>query len=227
MGSDADSRQPYGADVEESATPQEGASAAATAVAVAPADTPTVVFIGTSLTAGYGLTPDRAYPAAVQRLAAADNLPVRMVNAGLSGETSAGALRRVEWVLRSPADVVVIETGANDGLRALDIDATRANITGIVQRIRRAQPAARVFLVQMEAPPNFGPDYTARFRDMYPAIARETGATLVPFLLEGVAAVPELNQSDGIHPNIAGAERVAGTVWTALKPAVAALHAQR
>ncbi|HEX6251134.1 MAG TPA: arylesterase, partial [Gemmatimonadaceae bacterium] len=187
MGSDADSRQPYGADGEESAIPREEA---ATARAVAPADTPTVVFIGTSLTAGYGLAPQRAFPAAVQRLAAADDLPVRVVNAGLSGETSAGALRRVEWVLRSPADVVVIETGANDGLRALNIDATRANITAIVQRIMRVQPAARVFLVQMEAPPNFGADYTARFRDMYPSIARETGATLVPFLLEGVAAIP-------------------------------------
>lgn len=226
MGSDADSRQPYGGDVEESANPQENAAVPRAAGAVAPADTPTVVFIGTSLTAGYGLSPELAYPAAVERLAAADNLPVKVVNAGLSGETSAGALRRVEWVLRSPADVVVVETGANDGLRALDIAATRSNITGIVQRIARAQPAARVFLVQMEAPPNFGADYTARFRDMYPAIARETGATLVPFLLEGVAAVPEMNQSDGIHPNVAGAERVARTVWGTLKPAVSELHAR-
>lgn len=224
MASDADSRQPYGDDAGEPVIPRADAAAAA---AVAPADTPTVVFIGTSLTAGYGLTPERAFPAAVQRLAAADNLPVRVVNAGLSGETSAGALRRVEWVLRSPADVVVIETGANDGLRALNIDATRANITEIVQRIMRARPAARVFLVQMEAPPNFGADYTARFRDMYPAIARETGATLIPFLLDGVAAIPEMNQADGIHPNVAGAERVARTVWATLRPAVAALHANR
>ncbi|CAN5264889.1 arylesterase [soil metagenome] len=191
------------------------------------ADTPAVVFIGTSLTAGYGLAAERAYPAVVGRLAASENLPIRIVNAGLSGETSAGALRRVDWVLRSPADVVVVETGANDGLRALDIVSTRENITAIVQRIRRTHPDAHVLLVQMEAPPNFGPDYTTRFREMYPAIARETGATLVPFLLEGVAAVPGMNQADGIHPNVAGAERVARTVWTALKPVIAAAHPGR
>jgi acyl-CoA thioesterase-1 len=222
MGSDADSRQPYAVDVDESAPAERGPVSAIAQPAAGVADTPTVVFIGTSLTAGLGLAPERAYPAVVGQLAARENVPIRIVNAGLSGETSAGALRRVEWVLRSPADVVVVETGANDGLRALNIDATRGNITALIQRIRRTQPGARILLVQMEAPPNFGADYAARFREMYPAIARETGATLVPFLLEGVAAVPEMNQADGIHPNVAGAERVAETVWAVLKPIVAA-----
>lgn len=222
MGSDADSRQPYAIDINESAPAQREQAAAVPPPVAGVADTPTVVFIGTSLTAGLGLAPERAYPAVVGRLAESENLPIRVVNAGLSGETSAGALRRAEWVLRSPADVVVVETGANDGLRALDIDSTRENITALIQRIRRAQPGARILLAQMEAPPNFGVDYTTRFRAMYPAIAIEMGATLVPFLLEGVAAVPEMNQPDGIHPNIVGAERVAETIWAALKPVVVA-----
>lgn len=225
MGSGAEPRQPYAVEMDEPATAPREAEAAVLPAAAIATDTPVVVFLGTSLTAGYGLAPERAYPAVIGRLATNENLPIRVVNAGLSGETSAGALRRVDWVLRSPADVVVVETGANDGLRALDIDSTRENITAIVQRIRRAHPAAHVLLVQMEAPPNFGLDYTSRFREMYPSIAREAGVTLVPFLLEGVAAVPEMNQADGIHPNVAGAERVALTVWAALKPAVSELYA--
>lgn len=186
-------------------------------------DGPVVVFLGTSLTAGYGLSPDRAYPAVVARLAEEDDRPIRVVNAGLSGETSAGALRRVDWVLRNPADLYVIETGANDGLRALDANTTRANIAALIRKIRDAQPDAGILLVQMEAPPNFGREYTTRFRSIFPEIAAETGATLVPFLLEGVATVPELNQADGIHPNVVGAERVAANVWAYLRPAVESL----
>jgi acyl-CoA thioesterase I len=187
-----------------------------------PAIAPTVVFFGTSLTAGYGLAAERAFPAVVARLAKQDGVPLRAVNGGLSGETSAGALRRVDWVLRGPADIVVIETGANDGLRALDVAATQRNITQIVRRVQRTQPRASVLLVQMEAPPNFGRDYTSRFRGMYSAVACETGVMLVPFLLEGIAAVPELNQADGLHPNAAGAERMAANVWKVLKPVVEA-----
>jgi acyl-CoA thioesterase I len=190
-------------------------------------DAPTVIFLGTSLTAGYGLTPEQAYPAVVERLAAEQGTSIRSVNAGLSGETSAGALRRIEWVLRTPADIVVIETGANDGLRALDVEATRTNIREIIARIRAAQPTAHIMLVQMEAPPNFGADYTSRFRSMYGAIAEQSGVTLVPFLLDGVAAVPDLNLEDGIHPNAAGAERVAANVWRSLGPAVERVHRGR
>jgi acyl-CoA thioesterase-1 len=177
-----------------------------------------VVFVGTSLTAGLGLDPDSAYPARIQRKADSAGLPVQVVNGGVSGETSAGALRRIDWVLRDPADVVVLETGANDGLRALQVDSTRANIEAIVRRIRATHPTARIVLVQMEAPPNLGPRYTAAFHAMFPAVARSQGIALAPFLLTDVAGVARLNQSDGIHPNDAGERIVAATVWRALEP---------
>lgn len=187
-----------------------------------PPSAPTVVFIGTSLTAGYGITLETAYPAVVGRLAREDGVPIDVVNAGVSGETSAGAVRRIEWILRRPADVFVVETGANDGLRALDVNDTRANITRLVRAIQSRYPRAAIVLVKMEAPPNFGPVYTRSFRRIYDDVARETGVTLAPFLLEGVAAVPDLNQGDGIHPNVAGAERVAANVWKTLEPIVRA-----
>ena len=179
-----------------------------------------VLFVGTSLTAGYGLTPELAYPAIVAKLAEADGLPIQIVNAGLSGETSAGALRRMDWLLRTPADVIVIETGANDALRGLDPDSTRANLERIIAIIRQAQPRARIVLVQMEAPPNYGIGYVRRFRAMYGDVARVERVVLAPFLLDGVAGLPVLNQADGIHPNRRGAELVAGNVWKALKPVV-------
>jgi acyl-CoA thioesterase-1 len=176
-----------------------------------------VVFVGTSLTAGLGLDPDSAYPALIQRKADSAGVPVTVVNAGVSGETSAGALRRIDWVLREPLDVLVLETGANDGLRALRVDSTRENLAAIVARTRQAHPGARVVVVQMEAPPNLGPEYTARFRAMFPDVARSAGATLTPFLLDRVAGVARLNQGDGIHPNEAGARVVAETVWGTLR----------
>jgi acyl-CoA thioesterase I len=202
------------------------AEAAVPRPSAASPDAPTVIFIGTSLTAGYGLSADQAYPARVAARAARAGLPINAVNAGVSGETSAGALRRVEWVLRTPAEIVVVETGANDGLRGLSVQAARENLTRIIQEIRRIQPDAKVVLLQMEAPPNLGADYTNRFREMYPAVAAETGVTLLPFLLEGVAAVREMNLPDGIHPNAAGTERVAANVWSHLRPVVAELHAE-
>lgn len=183
-----------------------------------------VLFVGTSLTAGYGLTPELAFPAVVATLAESDGLPLEIVNAGLSGETSAGALRRMDWILRAPADVIVIETGANDGLRGLDPDSTRANLEQIIARIRRAQPRARIVLVQMEAPPNYGSGYVRKFRAMYGEVARGERVALAPFLLEGVAGLPELNQADGIHPNKRGAELVAANVWKTLKPVVASIR---
>ena len=186
----------------------------------APVSGPRVVFVGTSLTAGLGLAPEESYPALLQRKADSAGYAARMVNAGLSGETSAGALRRIDWLMREPADVVVIETGANDGLRGLNVDSTRANIEAIVARVRAAQPGARILLAQMEAPPNMGDRYTTAFRAMYPAIARERGLTLVPFLLERVAGVVELNQGDGIHPNEEGEKIVAENVWRVLEPAL-------
>lgn len=187
---------------------------------VARAGATKVLFVGTSLTAGYGLTPELAYPSVVARLAESDGVPIDVTNAGLSGETSAGALRRMDWVLRGPADVIVIETGANDALRGLDPDSTRANLERIIERIRAAQPRAKIVLVQMEAPPNYGTGYVRRFRAMYAEVARGEAVVLAPFLLDGVAGLPELNQADGIHPNRRGAELVAANVWKALRPVV-------
>jgi acyl-CoA thioesterase-1 len=174
--------------------------------------------MGTSLTAGLGLDPDSAFPAIIQRKADSAGVPLDAVNAGSSGETSAGALRRIAWVLRERPDIVVLETGANDGLRALRVDSTRANLEAIVERIRAAHPEARIVLVQMEAPPNLGPRYTADFRAMFPAVAGKYGLALVPFLLDQVAGIDSLNQADGIHPNEAGERIVAETVWRTLRP---------
>jgi acyl-CoA thioesterase-1 len=182
----------------------------------------TVLFLGTSLTAGLGLEPDSAYPQQLQRKIDAVGLPYQTVNAGVSGETSAGLLRRLDWVLQRPASVIVVETGANDGLRGLPVTATRTTIGQILARIRRDQPDARVALVQMEAPTNLGASYTTPFRAMFPALAREHGATLIPFLLDGVAGHPSLNQADGIHPNYAGERLVTETVWKGLEPVLRA-----
>lgn len=179
-----------------------------------------VLMVGTSLTAGLGLDPEQSYPAILQQLADSNRLNVEIVNAGLSGETSAGALRRVDWLLQEPAPVVVIETGANDGLRGLDPDSTKANITGIIQKVRAANPEARILLAQMEAPPNLGTRYTRAFHDVFFNVAREEGVTLIPFFLEDVAGVPAMNQSDGIHPNEAGARRAAQNMWRTLAPAL-------
>jgi acyl-CoA thioesterase-1 len=178
----------------------------------------TVVFMGTSLTAGLGLDLDQAYPALLQRKIDSAGLPFHVVNAGLSGETSAGALRRVPWLLRGPVDVFVLETGANDALRGLDVDSTRGNIVAVIRAVRAARPHAAIGLVAMEAPPNMGPRYTAAFRAVYPEVARETGVRLLPFLLSGVAGRADLNQGDGIHPNVRGAAIVADTVWRGLEP---------
>lgn len=184
---------------------------------------PVVLFIGTSLTAGLGLDPSEAWPARVGELAEAAGAPIRVVNAGLSGETSAGALERADWVLRGPADIVVIETGANDGLRGLDVASVRRNIDALVAKVRAAKPDARVVLVQMEAPPNLGPAYTSDFRALYPALASQYGIPLVPFLLDSVAGRRELNQPDGIHPTAEGARIAARQVWRTLEPVVRAV----
>jgi acyl-CoA thioesterase-1 len=183
---------------------------------------PRVLFIGTSLTAGLGLDPDSAYPAIIARRAAAAGLPITVSNAGVSGETSAGALRRMDWLVKEPVDVVVIETGANDGLRGVDPDSTAANLRSIIAKVQEAQPSARIALVQMEAPTNLGASYTSRFRTVFPTVATQTSVTLFPFLLDSVAGVAALNQADGIHPNEEGARRVATTIWAALQPLIPA-----
>lgn len=178
----------------------------------------TVLFVGTSLTAGLGLAQEDAYPALVQEKIDSAGLPFRVVNAGVSGETSAGALRRVDWLLRQPFEVLVLETGANDMLRGTDLDSTRANIQSIIDRVRAERPGVRIVLAGMLAPPNLGRGYANRFGELYPALAERNDLPLVPFLLEDVGGVREMNQGDGIHPNEEGARLLARNVWTVLEP---------
>lgn len=177
-----------------------------------------IVFAGTSLTAGYGLDPDSAYPLQVQRMIDSAGLRFEVVNAGVSGETSAGLLQRLEWLLRGPFDILVVETGANDGLRGIPVETMERNIQQIIDGVRATRPGARVALVQMEAPPNLGRDYTRRFREVFPRLARKNDVLLLPFLLEGVAGVRELNQADGMHPNYEGERILARNVWKGLRP---------
>jgi len=178
----------------------------------------TVLFVGTSLTAGLGLDPDSAFPMLIQRKIDSAGLPFDVVNAGVSGETSAGLLDRLGWLLRGTFDVMVLETGANDGLRGLPPAALRANLEQALDRIEATRPDARVVLVQMEALPNLGAKYASDFHAVYPTIAKKKGLTLIPFLLAGVAGHRELNQGDGVHPNDAGEHIVASNVWSGLKP---------
>lgn len=179
---------------------------------------PTIVFLGTSLTAGLGLDPDSAYPALIQRKLDSAGLRFTVVNAGQSGESSAGALTRIDWILRQRPAVLVIETGANDGLRGQDPDSTHANIEAIIDRTRALSPGTKLVLASMEAMPNLGQTYVRRFRGIFPAVAKANGIPLLPFMLERVAGVDSLNQPDGIHPNEAGARLVAANVWRGLRP---------
>jgi acyl-CoA thioesterase I len=197
------------------------AASAPPAAGAAADDRPVILFLGTSLTAGLGLDPSRAYPALLQEKVDSAGLRYRVVNAGVSGETSAGARRRMGWLLSQPVAVLVVETGANDGLRGQDPEATRENIQAILDEARRQSPPPRVVLAAMEALPNYGEAYRRRFRALYSELAERNGATLVPFLLEGVAGEPGLNQPDGIHPTAEGQERVAENVWKALEPVLA------
>lgn len=177
-----------------------------------------MLFIGTSLTAGLGLPdPVEAWPGQIGRIADSLGYRIRVQNAGLSGETSAGALRRTDWLLKDTSDVVVIETGANDGLRGLSLADLTQNLTSIVTKVQVAMPKAQIVIVQMEAPPNMGVEFSSGFRGVFPSVAKATGATLTPFLLDGVAGIAPLNQADGIHPTKAGAAKAARNVWPALR----------
>jgi acyl-CoA thioesterase-1 len=180
---------------------------------------PRIVVLGDSLTAGLGLAPDQAYPALLQKRLDAAGLKYEVVNAGVSGDTSAGGLRRVDWALDGDVKVLIVALGGNDALRGLPVEQLRQNLTAIVERAKAR--GIKVILAGMEAPPNFGASYTAAFRETYRDVAKAHGAVLIPFLLDGVAGLPEMNQGDGIHPTAAGAQRVADIVWTALQPLVA------
>jgi acyl-CoA thioesterase-1 len=179
---------------------------------------PRIVCLGDSLTAGLGLSPDQAYPALLERRLAEAGLDYEVVNAGVSGDTSAGGLRRLDWSLTGDVQVLVLALGANDGLRGLPAGELRDNLARIIETSQRR--GATVVLAGMEAPPNFGAPYTREFRAVYQDLARRYPVVFVPFLLEGVAGVPSLNQADGIHPTAEGQRRIADLIWTALAPAV-------
>ena len=190
--------------------------ASQTAAQPAPKAQRTVVFLGDSLTAGYGLAAEQAYPALVQRKLEAARLPWQVVNAGVSGDTSAGGAARLDWIYRRKVDVLVVELGANDGLRGIPVADTERNLRTILDRAKREK--SRVLLVGMQLPENYGPAYRKAFQGIFPRLAKAYRVAYLPFLLEGVAMRPELNQADGIHPNAEGARKVADTVWKALAP---------
>lgn len=182
-------------------------------------DGPTVVFLGDSLTAGLGLDVPQNFPSLIQQRLAAAGYAHRVVNAGVSGDTSAGGLRRLDWALaEGKPDVLVVGLGGNDGLRGLPPEQLEENLAAIIEHGQKR--GVTVILAGMEAPPNFGADYTSRFRAVYPRLAERYGVTLIPFLLEGVAGVGSLNQADGIHPNARGAELLAELVWRRVEPAL-------
>jgi acyl-CoA thioesterase-1 len=192
-----------------------------------PDDRPVVVFLGTSLTAGLGLQrAEDTYVAQLSEMADSAGTPIRAVNAGVSGETSAGGLRRLDWILREPLDVLVVELGANDGLRGLDPFQLSDNLVEIARTTRTRYPDARIVVAGMEAPPNMGQMYTDAFRFVFTSVAEEANAVLIPFLLDGVAGVPELNQSDGIHPTPEGHRIMAENAWPVLGPIFADLYAE-
>ncbi len=176
-----------------------------------------IVFFGNSLTAGYGLDPSQAFPALIQQRIDSLKLPYLAVNAGLSGETSAGGNTRVDWILKQPVEIFVLELGANDGLRGIQLDETVKNLQSITDKVKTAYPQAKIVLAGMQVPPNMGKAYSDRFRALYGELAEKNNAALVPFLLEGVGGIPELNQGDGIHPTAEGHKILAENVWKVLK----------
>jgi acyl-CoA thioesterase I len=179
---------------------------------------PVVLFLGDSLTAGYGLDQEDAFPAQVERIAEEAGIPIIVINAGLSGETSAGGLRRAQWVLRRDIDIMVLALGANDGLRGLPVEHTRDNLRSIIEYTLSRHKSASILLAGMLAPPNMGPEYTETYAGMYEELATEFSLLRIPFLLEGVAGVASLNLADGIHPNAEGQRIVARNVWSFLEP---------
>lgn len=184
---------------------------------------PKVVALGDSLTAGLGLLEQQAFPALLQQRIDADGYEFEVVNAGVSGDTTAGGLRRLNWALEGDVRVLIVALGANDGMRGLSVGEMRKNLTGIIARAREKRIV--VILAGMEAPPNYGPEYTAAFRQVYHDVAREQGVVFLPFLLTNVAGQSGLNQGDGIHPNAAGAAVMADSVWRVLRPVLDQLAA--
>jgi len=177
----------------------------------------TILFFGNSLTAGYGIDPSQAFPALIQNKIDSLKLNYNVINAGVSGETSAGGNGRIDWILRQPIDVFVLELGGNDGLRGIPLAETKKNLQAIIDKVKAKYPDAKIILAGMQIPPNMGQDYTGEFKKIYPELAAKNKISLIPFLLQGVGGDPKLNQDDGIHPNVQGAKIVAENVWKVLK----------
>jgi len=208
-------------------TAHEAEPAAASPAAESPSSSsaPRIVFLGDSLTAGYGLAKGESVPSLIQKRLKDAGYPYEVVNAGVSGDTSAGGLNRLEWSLAGDVKVLVIELGANDGLRGLPVAGLKQNLTEIITRAQARN--IKVILTGMEAPPNFGPAYTSEFRGVYRQLAKEHDVVFVPFYLDGVAGIPNLNIADGIHPNAEGSRIVEKTIWAALEPLLTKRTADR
>jgi acyl-CoA thioesterase I len=182
-----------------------------------------ILFFGDSLTAGYGIDPAYAFPSLIQEKIRANGWDFQVINAGVSGETTAGGLRRVDWVLQRPVDVFVLELGANDGLRGQPPENARENLQAIIDRVRSKYPRVRIVLAGMRIPTNLGREYTTRFRAIFPELAQKNDAALIPFLLDGVGGIPRLNLPDGLHPTPQGHKIVAENVWDVLEPVLRAM----
>jgi acyl-CoA thioesterase-1 len=185
--------------------------------AVSGVNVKTILFFGNSLTAGYGIDPSEAFPALIQNKIDSLKLNYKVINAGVSGKTSAGGNGRIDWILRQKVDVFVLELGGNDGLRGIPLTATRKNLQAIIDKVKAKYPEAKLVLAGMQIPPNMGQQYTGEFKKIYPELAAKNNIALIPFLLQGVGGDPKLNQADGIHPNVEGAKIVAENVWKVLK----------
>lgn len=181
------------------------------------ADKKTILFFGNSLTAGYGLDEEQSFPALIQQRIDSLGLPYLVVNAGLSGETTSGGLNRIEWVLKQKVDIFVLELGANDVLRGLDLKATESNLKAILDKVKSTYPDVKLMLAGMQAPPNMGNDYTRQFAAIFPRLAKQYNTALIPFLLKDVASIPSLNLADGKHPNVEGQKIVRDNVWEVLE----------
>lgn len=177
----------------------------------------TILFFGNSLTAGYGVDPSEAYPALIQEKIDSLHLNYKVINAGVSGETTSDGNSRVDWILKQPVDIFVLELGGNDGLRGIPLSVTEKNLQSIIDKVKAKYPGSKIILEGIQIPPNMGQDYTTQFRKIYPQLASKNKIELIPFLLKGVGGDPKLNQRDGIHPTAEGHKIVAENVWEVLK----------
>ena len=206
----------------ETANTQQTDSTAAGATPPSPdsviTSTRTIVFFGNSLTAGYGIEPTQAFPALIGRRLDSLDLPYKVVNAGVSGETSSGGKSRIDWILRQPVDIFVLELGGNDGLRGIPVEETKRNLQEIIDKVRGKYPSVKIIIAGMQIPPNMGQRYTTAFRNIFPALAEKNKAALIPFLLKGVGGEAALNLEDGIHPTPEGHRILAENVWEVLQP---------